>query len=100
RPVELTRDARPEPMRLEERERNEARRSDDSERDGGIGRGSSPAAVPEVEGGERGQNAGAELCREAGAQQRPAEDGPLLDDSRQTAEREERRPQVIARAEE
>src|SRR5262249_16864594 len=80
RPVELTRDARPEPVRLENRERDEARSRDDDER-GHESRAGSPPA-PEVDYRERKQNARPELRRQAQPQPRcagkpPPRSGPL-----------------------
>ena len=62
-------------------------------------RGSSAAAPPQVDDREREQDSRPELRRKAEPEQRAGEDGPLVDERRQAAEREQRRPEVIARAE-
>ena len=57
------------------------------------------AAAPEVDDREREQDARPELRGEAEPEQRAGEDRPLVDERRQAAEREQRRPEVVARAE-
>ena len=99
RPVELVGDARPEPVRLEEREGDEARGRDDGERDPGRGRRAAAAAAPEMDDREREQDARPKLRGEPEPEECAGEDRPLLDERRQSAEREQRRPEVVARAE-
>jgi len=97
RTVELSGDAVPEPVRLEDREGDEARCRYDDERSRD---GPAPAApAPEVDDREREQDARPELRGEAEPEERTADDGPVVDERCETRDGEHGRPEVVARPE-